>query len=184
MRFAGRFVCAVFPAIFLFLGCAVVSYSQQEGSGAGVMNTTTQGPAVPAAAPAPAVPAASASVAEQAMASAPDPQTGYISGAVQDAYGDLVEGATAVLEDGTPADRRTVETNDNWHVSVRGPSSRCYIPRKGDRQGLSRLDFAGDCPEARRVFHDYRHSAQAAGIGFVGHGVFRHGADCPPSRCR
>lgn len=67
------------------------------------------------------------------MASAPDPQTGYISGAVQDAYGDLVEGATAVLEDGTPADRRTVETNDigtfqfaglrpgvTYHVKVTG----------------------------------------------------------------
>ncbi len=71
---------------------------------------------------------------------------------MQDAYGDLVEGATAVLEDGTPADRRTAETNEIGTFQFAGLHPGVTYHVKVSGKGFPRLDFAGDCPEARRVF--------------------------------
>jgi hypothetical protein len=69
-------------------------------------------PAQTGAAPA-ATPAISQNpAAAPAQPSAPDPQLGYISGVVADAYGDIVQGALVILEDGTPADRRALESSD------------------------------------------------------------------------
>jgi hypothetical protein len=84
----------------------------------------------------PDAPSSTLAMAQQATQTAPAAQaqeTGYISGTVMDAYEDVVVGATAVLDDGTPADQRAVESNDSgtfqfsgvrpgvtYHVTVRG----------------------------------------------------------------
>jgi Carboxypeptidase regulatory-like domain len=82
----------------------------------------------------PATPnATSSATPAAAIPAAPDAQTGHITGTVLDIYGDVVVGATVVLDDGTAADKRSVESNDNgffqffgikpgvtYHVTVQG----------------------------------------------------------------
>jgi hypothetical protein len=81
------------------------------------------------------------------LANAPEPQNnpatqqpatdqpGNISGTVTDAQGDLVTGATVVLEDGNGADSRSQTVNDNGFFSFSsvkpGPSYRVTISVKG-----------------------------------------------------
>jgi hypothetical protein len=109
---------AVFFAFFIFGFGAAVS-AQQVDSAAAVAAT-------PAA---PGTPAAQA----QAIPAAQNAQTGHITGTVEDAYGDVVGGATVVLDDGTITDQRSVESDDNgffqfagikpgvtYHVTVHG----------------------------------------------------------------
>jgi Carboxypeptidase regulatory-like domain len=82
----------------------------------------------------PAVPDATPSVTPAAaIPAAPEAQAGHITGTVLDTYGDVVVGATVVLDDGTAADKQSVESNDNgffqfsgikpgvtYHVTVQG----------------------------------------------------------------
>ena len=89
----------LFAALFCSAS-STLTFAQQADSG----QTST------ASATTPAIPQNSA--ATPAQPSAPDPQLGYISGVVTDAYGDLVQGAVVILEDGTSAGRRALESSD------------------------------------------------------------------------
>jgi len=99
--------------LFFFLSGVVVTQAQQVDTSAAV----------------------TAVVADSALGvpQAPEAQVGSITGTVMDAYGDVVVGATVKLEDGTPADLRTMEANDSgvfqftglrpgvtYHVTVSG----------------------------------------------------------------
>lgn len=91
---------AILLAAFFYSGFAVLTFAQQTGS---AQTATT---------PAPTPTAPQNSAATQPQPSAPGPQLSYISGVVTDAYGDLVQGALVILEDGTPTDRRALESSD------------------------------------------------------------------------
>src|ERR1700743_131689 len=47
-------------------------------------------------------------------------EAGHITGTVQDTYGDVVAGATVVLDDGTITDQRSVDTNDSGFFQFSG----------------------------------------------------------------
>ncbi len=49
----------------------------------------------------------------EAIPAAPDAQAGHITGTVEDAYGDVVAGATVVLDDGIITEQRQTVSNDN-----------------------------------------------------------------------
>ena len=51
---------------------------------------------------------------------APDAQAGHITGTVLDTYGDVVVGATAVLDDGTITDQKSVDSDDNGFFQFSG----------------------------------------------------------------
>ena len=84
--------------------------------------------------PGPVAPDASSTAAPTTIIpSAPDAVAGQISGTVLDIYGDVVIGATVVLEDGAAADQQSVDSDDNgffrfagikpgvtYHVTVHG----------------------------------------------------------------
>lgn len=127
MFFASRIVRAVFVGAVVSAGFAGISYSQQEAPGAAAGSTTV--PAAPAAGAADG----QAKPAAPVLPSEPGAQTGYVAGTVLDTYGDVVGGATATVEDGTPADRQTATSADNglfqfsglrpgvaYHVTVSG----------------------------------------------------------------
>jgi hypothetical protein len=81
--------------LFLFCHAAFI-HAQQAGAG-----SATGADAAAGVAPA----------GQQVSAQAAD--TGYIAGTVMDVYNDIVSGATATLDDGTPADSRTATSNDS-----------------------------------------------------------------------
>ena len=120
MRISFRVRCLV---IFLFLyGLSLkAAESQQMGSAAPDASSTAVPAAVTPAAPDVATPAA------------PDADPGHITGTVLDNYGDVVVGATVVLDDGTVTDQKSVDSDDNgvfqfggikpgvtYHVTVHG----------------------------------------------------------------
>lgn len=67
---------------------------------------------ITAAIAAPAQEAAVAGPAQETLLSAPDPQPGHISGTVTDDNGDIIPGATVIL-DGTAQHEQTAVANDN-----------------------------------------------------------------------
>jgi hypothetical protein len=71
-----------------------------------------------AAATAPAV--AEQTAQAQAIPAAPDAQPGHITGTVVDTYGDVVVGATVVLDDGTITDQKSVISDDNGFFQFAG----------------------------------------------------------------
>jgi hypothetical protein len=111
---------AILFVLFLFGFNAALS-AQQMDSAVTAVTSTADDAQQQAAKKAAAIPAA------------PDAQPGQISGTVEDAYGDVVSGATAVLDDGTVTDQRSAETNDGgffqfsgikpgvtYHVTIQG----------------------------------------------------------------
>ena len=61
-----------------------------------------------------------AATAPAQQVSAPEPQAGTIVGTITDVADDIVAGVTVVLQGPTPADQRTVTTNDNGFFSFSG----------------------------------------------------------------
>jgi Carboxypeptidase regulatory-like domain len=116
---------------FLFLCGLSLSAAQGQQTDPAAPDATSS--AAPAAT-IPAVPDATPSVTPAAaIPAAPEAQAGHITGTVLDTYGDVVVGATVVLDDGTAADKQSVESNDNgffqfsgikpgvtYHVTVQG----------------------------------------------------------------
>ncbi len=66
---------------------------------------------------------------ETALPASPAIQPGNISGTATDVYGDLVPGATVVLENGDPADRKSATANDSAFFDFAGlkPGSTYHI---------------------------------------------------------
>ena len=114
MRFLPRLTPAMGLAAFLALGTGKLAWCQdQVSSESSSQDTQTAANTVqPAAMALPDAPAAPDSS---------DPNgTGTLSGTVLDTNGDLIPGATVVVDDGKPADRRSVGAGDNGQFQFGG----------------------------------------------------------------
>jgi len=128
-----RFSCCLLP-LTVFTGFALLV----SPSGACAQETGSDLSATVAAqlpdAPRPQVAMAAIETEDQKLAAASDPQTGIISGTVLDLNGDVVPGATVVLDGAAASDHRTTVANDNglfefggltpgtsYHVTVSAP---------------------------------------------------------------
>jgi hypothetical protein len=117
MRFALRFPRTLLVVGLSLFAAPVLLCAQESNTAAKAANAETS---------------ASDGPASSALVDAPEPQkkgtaqsaaadqTGTISGTVTDAQGDLVTGATVVLESGGPADRRSQVVDDNGLFSFAG----------------------------------------------------------------
>ena len=93
---------------FLIFGFGTAVSAQQVDSAA----------AMSSAAAIPAEPQQAAQA--QTSPAAADTQAGHITGTVEDTYGDIVAGATVVLDDGTITDQRSVDSDDNGFFQFSG----------------------------------------------------------------
>ena len=113
-NFFRTWTIAVFLFVFFAFGSGVMPAQQVDSAAVDAASTAVQQTA-------------------KSIPASPTAQTGQISGTVLDTYGDVVVGATAVLDDGTPANRRSADTNDDgffrffgikpgvtYHVTVQG----------------------------------------------------------------
>jgi hypothetical protein len=120
--FLRTWTAAAFFVFFILSFEAAMSAQQVDSAPAATAPVEVQQPAAP-----------QQTGQAQATPAAPDAQPGHITGTVVDTYGDVVVGATVVLDDGTITDQRSVDSDDNgffqfagvrpgvsYHVTIRG----------------------------------------------------------------
>ena len=112
MHFPPRLTPAIGLAALLALGFETSAGCQDRDTlGVSTQSTQTASNAAPSAAPLPDAPAAKAD----------DPaESGTLSGTVLDSNGDLIPGATVVVDDGKDRDRRSMGAGDNGQFQFGG----------------------------------------------------------------
>lgn len=104
--------------VLALIACAHVGTSQSTTFGSN-QSTTIQSPSGPSGAESPVAPVSQPSTVDSSEpASAPNPQPGIISGTVLDTNGDLVPGATVVINTPSEENRRKVVANDSAAFQV------------------------------------------------------------------